>query len=137
MRMAAGFRDGDQIRLVQHRQHRPAGRPDRVAILGLDHLGQHVDVHVGMRWRGRQGEVLPGPRQCVRDGAAADAAASRNGHPQRGGDPVGDRGAARVANLDRKPLQLVDENRMLPIRSCFACSCCYRPIVAEQLPIAA
>jgi hypothetical protein len=73
----------------------------------------------------------------VRDGAAADAAASRHGHPQRGGEPLGDRGAARVGNLGRKPLQLVDENRTPLSAHVSPSSCCYHPIVAEQLPIAA
>ena len=53
-------------------------------------------------------------RQCVCDSAAAYAATSGYGHPQRRGQPIGDRGATRVGHLGGKSLQLVDEN-LLPL----------------------
>ncbi len=108
--MAAGFRGGDQISLGQDGQHRPGDGLDRGAVLGFDHFGDDVDVQFGVRCR-RDGQRSRA-RQRVRDGAAADAGASRHGHPQRGGQPLGDRGAAPVANVGREPLQLIDENRM-------------------------
>jgi hypothetical protein len=46
----------------------------------------------------------------VRDGAAAHAATSGYGHPQRRIEPIGDRSAARVRHLGGESLQLIDEN---------------------------
>jgi hypothetical protein len=50
----------------------------------------------------------------VRDGAATHAGTTGHRHPQRGGEPLGDRRTARIANVGREPLQLIDENRMCP-----------------------
>ena len=98
----------DEVGLVQHRQQRAGGRADGGAILGFHRVGQHIEVQISL---GPARHCNPGTGQRTCDGGAADAAAARYGHPQRGGESLGDRGTTRLGHRHRKPLQLFDENR--------------------------
>ena len=136
VRMAAGFGGGDQIRLGQHRQHRPGGGPDRGAVLGFDHLGEDVNVQVSVRSgcqrdgpaqlpaRASACATVPRPTPARPDTATRSGVASRSAIAAQRGSRTS--AANRSSSSTKIGLPLSAHARLQVLQ---------RPILAEQLPI--